>query len=60
MKYIFVLSFCKVFCDYSGVYCCEVGVYVLFCNVVWVITDVYCVSSVFECSLFLKPGSVFV
>ena len=24
--------FCEVFSDYGGVYCCEVGVYVLFCH----------------------------
>ena len=26
-----------LFCDYGGVYCCEVGVYVLLCNGVWVL-----------------------
>ena len=29
--YLIVLSFCEVFYDYGGVYCCEVGVYILCC-----------------------------
>ena len=28
--YYFIFSFYEVFYDYGGVYCCEVGVYVLF------------------------------
>ena len=43
-----VVSFCNVFCDYGCVYCCDVGVFVLFCNSVLVYTDVCCVSSVVE------------
>ena len=29
-------------------YCCQVGVYVLFCNSVWVCADVCCVSCVWN------------
>ena len=57
VKYFIVYSFCKVFCDYGGVYYCGVGIYVLFCNGVWVSVDVCCVSSDVECGLFL--GSLF-
>ena len=60
MKYFIVLSLCKLFCDYGSACCIEVGVYVLFCNDVWVCSDVCCVSSVVECGLFLESGSVFV
>ena len=35
----------QCFSDYSVVYCCEVGVYVMFCN------GVCCVSCVIECGL---------
>ena len=48
------------FGDYGGVYSCEVGIYVLFCNGDWVCVDHCCVSRVVECVLFLEPGSVFV
>ena len=54
MKYFIVLSLC----DYGGAYCYEVGIYVLFCNCVWLCVDVCCVSCVVECSLFLESGSV--
>ena len=47
-----------MFCYYVGVHCCEVGVYVLFFNGVWVSANVSCV--VIECGLFLESGSVFV
>ena len=33
----------------GGVYCCEVGVYVMFCSGVDDCADVCCVSSVVEC-----------
>ena len=42
----YLWSFCEVCYDYGGVYCCQVGIYVLFCNGVWVCADVCCVSSV--------------
>ena len=32
VQYFIVLLFCEVFSDYGGMYCCDVGVYVLFCN----------------------------
>ena len=41
------------FCNYGGVYCCEVGVYVLFINGGWVCADVCCVSSVVDYCMFL-------
>ena len=47
-----VLSFCEVFCDYGGVYCCEVCVYVMFCNGVGVCANVCCVSNVVEWFVF--------
>ena len=50
---IFV-SLWEVFYDCGGVYCCEVSVYVLFCNDVRVCNDVCCVCSFAECGLFLK------
>ena len=34
------------------------GIYVLFCKGVCVCADVCCVSSIIECGLFLKFGSV--
>ena len=43
ISYCFVF-FCNVFCDYGGVYYCEVGGYVLFYN----------------CVYFLKSWSLFV
>ena len=43
------------FCDYGGVYCCEVGLYVLFCEGVWVCADACCISSV-VCFLSLTVG----
>ena len=46
-----------MFRDYGGVYCCDVGVYVLFCNAVWICADLRCVSSVSECGLFLESRS---
>ena len=48
----------ELFIGSGGVYCCEVCVYVLFCNCVWVCVDVCCVSSVVECRVFLESGSV--
>ena len=51
VKYFIIVSFCKVFSNYGGVYCCDV--YVLLCSGVWVSADVYYVSSVDECCLFL-------
>ena len=47
-----ILMFCCFvgFCEYGGVYCCEVGVYVLYCNGVYV-------SSVVGSGLFLESGS---
>ena len=36
------------------------GVYVLFCNDVWVCADVCFVSSVVDCGLFIEIGSVLV
>ena len=53
MKYFIVLSFCEVFHTYGGVYCYEFGVYILFCDGVWISGDVCCVSSVIEYGLFL-------
>ena len=41
----------------AGVYCCEVGVYVLLCNGVCV--DACFVSCVIEYGLFLESGSGF-
>ena len=38
IEYFF--SFFEVICDYGGVYCCEVGVYVVFCNGVWMCANV--------------------
>ena len=40
-------------CDYDGVCCWDVGVYVLFFSGVWVCADVCCVSCV-ECVCFLS------
>ena len=41
---------------YGGMYCCGVGVYVLFCNCLCVCS----VSSVVGCGLFLESESVLV
>ena len=41
-----LLLFCEVFCDYGGVYCCAVGVYVLLYNGVWVSVLLVCVMGV--------------
>ena len=48
--YCFIV--CQVFCDYNGVYCCDVGIYVC--------SEVCFVSSVVELFLFLESGSEFV
>ena len=42
----------------GGVYCCEVGVYVLFCNCVWVTADVCCVYYIvlLDVGFFLSLG----
>ena len=52
-----ILYFFQVYFDYGGVYC-EVGVYVLFCNGIWVCADICYVSSVMECGLILESVSV--
>ena len=45
-------------CDYGSVYSCEIAVYVLFCNGVWISTSVCCVSNVVGCGVFLESVSV--
>ena len=46
-----------MFCNYGGVYCCEVDVHVMFRDG---FADVCCVSSVVECVFFRESESVFV
>ena len=58
MVCVVFVCFCEMFGDHAGVYCCEVGFYVLFYNGFWVCADVCCLSNVVECDLFLESGSV--
>ena len=55
--FLFLSSFCEVFCDHGGVYCSDVDVYVLFYNGVWVCVKVCGISFVIECDLFLESGN---
>ena len=40
-RWCYYLIVFVVFCDYGSVYSCEVGVYVLFCNGIWVCNVCY-------------------
>ena len=47
-----------MFCNYGGVYCSEIGVYVLVCTGVLVCGDACCVSSAIKCGLVSESGRV--